>query len=398
MAESEGRGGSRITRLTGSDDEPRVAVTGREPRHSLGGDSLAELKVVGIGGGGSNAVDRMIEEHVQGVEFIAINTDAQALVRSSAPTRIRVGDKATRGLGSGGQPSLGQKAAEESLDEIRESVEGADMVFIAAGMGGGTGTGGAPVVADVARETGALTVGVVTRPFDFEGSTRGRYAEEGIRNLQERVDTLVMIPNQQLLAVADPKMSVTEAFALADDVLRQGIQGVSDLITQPGLINLDFNDVRAVMTESGTALMAIGEAQGEDRATEAIQQALNSPLLNVSVDGARGVLLNFTGGPDMTLHEVNEAADIVAKAAEPNANIIFGTVIDEAMERSPTGNGYRDRVSDRHGGGTSDSPAQFSDVEQPGGPGARLLKPLARAERSGDSGLSASPLGRSLTR
>ena len=332
MAESEGRGGSRITRLTGSDDEPRVAVTGREPRHSLGGDSLAELKVVGIGGGGSNAVDRMIEEHVQGVEFIAINTDAQALVRSSAPTRIRVGDKATRGLGSGGQPSLGQKAAEESLDEIRESVEGADMVFIAAGMGGGTGTGGAPVVADVARETGALTVGVVTRPFDFEGSTRGRYAEEGIRNLQERVDTLVMIPNQQLLAVADPKMSVTEAFALADDVLRQGIQGVSDLITQPGLINLDFNDVRAVMTESGTALMAIGEAQGEDRATEAIQQALNSPLLNVSVDGARGVLLNFTGGPDMTLHEVNEAADIVAKAAEPNANIIFGTVIDEAME------------------------------------------------------------------
>ncbi len=332
MAESDGRGGSRITRLTGADGEPHSAPAGRVSRQPVGGDSLAELKVVGIGGGGSNAVDRMIDEHVQGVEFIAVNTDAQALVRSSAPTRIRVGDKATRGLGSGGQPSLGQKAAEESLDEIREAVEGADMVFIAAGMGGGTGTGGAPVVADVARETGALTVGVVTRPFDFEGSTRARYAEEGIRNLQERVDTLVMIPNQQLLAVADPKMSVTEAFALADDVLRQGIQGVSDLITQPGLINLDFNDVRAVMTESGTALMAIGEAQGEDRATEAIQQALNSPLLNVSVDGARGVLLNFTGGPDMTLHEVNEAADIVAKAAEPNANIIFGTVIDEAME------------------------------------------------------------------
>ena len=332
MAQSEGRGGSRITRLTGTDGEPHSGTAGHESRVALGGDSLAELKVVGIGGGGSNAVDRMIEEHVQGVEFIAINTDAQALVRSSASTRIRIGDKATRGLGSGGQPSLGQKAAEESLDEIREAVEGADMVFIAAGMGGGTGTGGAPVVADVARETGALTVGVVTRPFDFEGSTRARYAEEGIRNLQERVDTLVMIPNQQLLSVADPKTSVTEAFALADDVLRQGIQGVSDLITQPGLINLDFNDVRAVMTESGTALMAIGEAQGEDRATEAIQQALNSPLLNVSVDGARGVLLNFTGGPDMTLHEVNEAADIVAKAAEPNANIIFGTVIDEAME------------------------------------------------------------------
>ena len=332
MAENDGRGGSRITRLTRTDRELRSGATEREPRPSMSGDSLAELKVVGIGGGGSNAVDRMIEEHVQGVEFIAINTDAQALVRSSAPTRIRVGDKATRGLGSGGQPSLGQKAAEESLDEVREAVEGADMVFIAAGMGGGTGTGGAPVVADLARETGALTVGVVTRPFDFEGSTRARYAEEGIRNLQERVDTLVMIPNQQLLAVADPKMSMSEAFALADDVLRQAIQGVSDLITQPGLINLDFNDVRAVMTESGTALMAIGEAQGEDRATEAIQQALNSPLLNVSVDGARGVLLNFTGGPDMTLHEVNEAADIVAKAAEPNANIIFGTVIDEAME------------------------------------------------------------------
>ena len=332
MAENDDRGGSRITRLTRTDREPRPGAAERETRQTMGSDSLAELKVVGIGGGGSNAVDRMIEEHVQGVEFIAINTDAQALVRSSAPTRIRIGDKATRGLGSGGQPSLGQKAAEESLEEIRESVEGADMVFIAAGMGGGTGTGGAPVVADLARDTGALTVGVVTKPFDFEGSTRARYAEEGLRNLQERVDTLVMIPNQQLLAVADPKMSMSEAFALADDVLRQAIQGVSDLITQPGLINLDFNDVRAVMTESGSALMAIGEAQGEDRATDAIQQALNSPLLNVSVDGARGVLLNFTGGPDMTLHEVNEAADIVAKAAEPNANIIFGTVIDEAME------------------------------------------------------------------
>ena len=332
MAESDGRGGSRITRLTRTDREPRPGAAEREARPPIGGDSLAELKVVGIGGGGSNAVDRMIEEHVQGVEFIAINTDAQALVRSSSPTRIRIGDKATRGLGSGGQPSLGQKAAEESLDEIREAVEGADMGFIAAGMGGGTGTGGAPVVADVAQDTGALTVGVVTQPFEFEGSTRARYAEEGIRSLQERVDTLVMIPNQQLLAVADPKMSMSEAFALADDVLRQAIQGVSDLITQPGLINLDFNDVRAVMTQSGTALMAIGEAQGEDRATDAIHQALNSPLLNVSVDGARGVLLNFTGGPDMTLHEVNLAAEIVAKAAEPNANIIFGTVIDEAME------------------------------------------------------------------
>jgi cell division protein FtsZ len=322
MADDDNRGGSRITRLN----------TGKRSDRRSSDESLADLKVVGIGGGGSNAVERMIEEDVQGIEFIAVNTDAQALVRSSAPTRIRVGDKATRGLGSGGQPTLGQKAAEESVEEIREAVDGADMVFIAAGMGGGTGTGGAPVVADAARETGALTVGVVTRPFDFEGSTRARYAEEGIRDLEERVDTLVIIPNQRLLAVADPKTPMNAAFAMADDVLRQAIQGVSDLIIRPGLINLDFNDVRAVMTESGSALMAMGEGQGEDRATEAIGQALNSPLLDISIDGARGVLLNFTGGMDMTLHEVNEAAAIVAKTADANANIIFGTVIDESME------------------------------------------------------------------
>ena len=322
MADDDNRGGSRITRLN----------TEKRSSRQSSDESLADLKVVGIGGGGSNAVERMIEEDVHGIEFIAVNTDAQALVRSSAPTRIRVGHKATRGLGSGGQPTLGQKAAEESVEEIREAVEGADMVFIAAGMGGGTGTGGAPVVADAARETGALTVGVATRPIDFEGSTRARYAEEGIRDLQERVDTLVIIPNQRLLAVADPKTPMHAAFAMADDVLRQAIQGVSDLITQPGLINLDFNDVRAVMTESGSALMAMGEGQGEDRATEAIGQALNSPLLDVSIDGARGVLLNFTGGMDMTLHEVNEAAAIVATTADANANIIFGTVIDESME------------------------------------------------------------------
>ena len=324
MADDEDRGGSRITRLSTAKAKPSSRRSSE--------DSIAELKVIGIGGGGSNAVERMIDEGVQGIEFIAVNTDAQALVRSSAPTRIRVGDKSTRGLGSGGQPSLGQKAAEESVEEIREAVEGADMVFIAAGMGGGTGTGGAPVIADAARATGALTVGVVTRPFEFEGSTRARYAEEGIRELQERVDTLVIIPNQRLLTVADPKTPMNAAFAMADDVLRQAIQGVSDLITQPGLINLDFNDVRAVMTESGSALMAMGEGQGEDRATEAISQALNSPLLDVSIDGARGVLLNFTGGMDMTLHEVNEAALIVAKTADANANIIFGTVIDESME------------------------------------------------------------------
>ena len=322
MAEDDRPGESRITRLKPAKRGSRRSSD--EP--------VAELRVIGIGGGGSNAVERMIEEGVEGIEFVAVNTDAQALVRSSAPTRIRVGDKATRGLGSGGQPNLGQKAAEESIEEIRALVEGSDMVFIAAGMGGGTGTGGAPIVATVAREAGALTVGVVTRPFEFEGSTRARYAEEGIRELQDRVDTLVIIPNQRLLTVADPNTPMNAAFAMADDVLRQAIQGVSDLITRPGLINLDFNDVRAVMTESGSALMAMGEGQGEDRATEAINQALNSPLLDVSIDGARGVLLSFTGGSDMTLHEVNEAAAIVAQASDSNANIIFGTVINEELE------------------------------------------------------------------
>ena len=323
MAEDETRSGSRVTRLSSAE---------REPRRPPSGENLAQIRVVGVGGGGSNAVDRMISADVAGVEFITIITDAQALMRSQAPIRIRIGDKATRGLGSGGSPALGQKAAEESTEDLREAIEGADMVFIAGGMGGGTGTGGAPIIADIAQETGALTVGVVTRPFGFEGTTRGRVAEEGIRDLQERVDTLVIIPNDRLLTVAEPKTTITEAFAMADDVLRQAIQGVSDLITQPGLINLDFNDVRTVMTQSGTALMALGEGQGETRAADAINQALNSPLLDISIDGARGVLLNFTGGMDMTLHEVNEAAEIVAKAADPNANIIFGTVIEESME------------------------------------------------------------------
>ena len=323
MVDDDNRGGSRITRLNSAD---------REARRPSSGEVLAEIKVIGVGGGGSNAVDRMIEANVESVDFLTVNTDGQALMRSQAPVRIRIGDKATHGLGSGGSPTLGQKAAEESADELRESVTGADMVFIAVGMGGGTGTGGGPVIADVAREEGALTVGVVTKPFGFEGATRARIAEEGTRELQERVDTLVVIPNDRLLTVAKPNTTINDAFAMADDVLRQAIQGVSDLITRPGLINLDFNDVRTVMSEAGTALMALGEGQGETRATDAIQQALNSPLLDVSIDGARGVLLNFTGGMDMTLHEVNEAAELVAKAADPNANIIFGTVIDEAME------------------------------------------------------------------
>jgi cell division protein FtsZ len=274
----------------------------------------------------------MIDVDVSGVDFITVNTDAQALMRSQASARVHIGEKATRGLGSGGNPALGHKAAEESAEDLRESLEGADMIFIAAGMGGGTGTGGAPVVAEIAQESDALTVGVVTRPFAFEGTARARVADDGIQDLSERVDTLVVIPNDRLLNVADAKSTISEAFALADDVLRQAIQGVSDLITMPGLINLDFNDVRAVMTDAGTALMAMGEGQGETRATDAITQALNSPLLDSSMDGARGVLLNFTGGSDMTLYEVNEAAEIVAKTADPNANIIFGTVVDESLE------------------------------------------------------------------
>lgn len=314
---------SRITRLKSSQ---------RSSPPSPIGEPAAEIKVVGVGGGGSNAIDRMIDASVTGVEFITVNTDAQALMRSQAPVRIRIGEKATRGLGSGGNPALGHKAAEESAEDLREALEGADMIFIAAGMGGGTGTGGAPVVAEVAQDLGALTVGVVTRPFNFEGSTRARVADEGIQDLNERVDTLVALPNDRLLNVADSKATINDAFALADDVLRQAIQGVSDLITMPGLINLDFNDVRAVMTDAGTALMAVGEGQGETRAADAMTQALNSPLIDTSMEGARGVLLNFTGGSDMTLYEVNEAAEIVSNTADPNANIIFGTVVDEAME------------------------------------------------------------------
>ena len=321
MTEDTG-GAGRITRLT----------TPRRQSTSAPSEQSATIKVVGVGGGGSNAVDRMIDVDVRGVEFITVNTDAQALMRSQASARVHIGDKATRGLGSGGNPVLGHKAAEESAEALREALDSADMIFIAAGMGGGTGTGAAPVVADIAQESDALTVGVVTRPFAFEGTARARVAEDGIQDLGERVDTLVVIPNDRLLNVADAKSTISEAFALADDVLRQAIQGVSDLITMPGLINLDFNDVRAVMTDAGTALMAMGEGQGETRATDAITQALNSPLLDTSMDGARGVLLNFTGGSDMTLYEVNEAAEIVAKTADPSANIIFGTVVDESLE------------------------------------------------------------------
>ncbi|MDP6350214.1 MAG: cell division protein FtsZ [Chloroflexota bacterium] len=295
-------------------------------------DALAQIKVIGVGGGGSNAVDRMIRSNIAGLEFITVNTDAQALMRSLAPTRIRMGDKATKGLGSGGDPNLGEKAAEESSDDIADALRGADMVFLATGLGGGTGTGGSPIIADIAADVGALTVAVVTRPFEFEGANRAQIAEDGIAKLTSRVDTVITIPNDKILEIADQKMPITDAFRLADDVLRQAIQGISDLITQPGLINLDFNDVRAIMTNAGSALMALGQASGEDRAVKAIHEALHSPLLDISIDGASGVLLNFTGGLDLTLFEVNEAATIVSEAADPNANIIFGAVIDEAME------------------------------------------------------------------
>ena len=294
--------------------------------HQLEG--FAQIRVIGVGGGGSNAVNRMIQANMMGIEFIAMNTDAQALLLTEAPHRIRIGDKLTRGLGAGGNPSVGSKAAEENAEEIYEALKGSDMVFITAGMGGGTGTGASPVVAQIAREVGALTVGVVTRPFTFEGKRRQLSAEEGINNLKQHVDTLITVPNDRLLQIADKRMPLSEAFRLADDVLRQGIQGISDLITVPGLINLDFADVKTIMSAAGSALMAIGESTGDTRAVEAAQIAIASPLLDIDISGARGVLFNITGGMDMTLFEVNEAADIISRAAHPDANIIFGAVQD----------------------------------------------------------------------
>lgn len=294
-------------------------------------ENFARIKVLGLGGGGSNAVNRMIREGIQGVEFVAINTDAQALMLSEAPQRIHIGEKLTKGLGAGGNPEIGRKAAEESNDELYEVVRGADMVFLTAGMGGGTGTGAAPVAANIAREIGALAIGVVTRPFTFEGTRRRQVADEGIEKLKEEVDTLIVIPNDRLLQIADKRASLQDAFRMADDVLRQGIQGISELITVPGLINLDFADVRSIMSEGGAALMAMGQASGENRASEAARQAISSELLDVTIDGARGILFNVTGGPDLTLYEVNEAAEIIRETAHPEANIIFGAVIDEGM-------------------------------------------------------------------
>jgi cell division protein FtsZ len=294
-------------------------------------DSFARIKVVGVGGGGTNAVNRMIEEGIQGVEFVAVNTDAQALALAKAPNKVRIGEKLTRGLGAGGNPETGRKSAEESAEALYATLKNADMVFVTAGLGGGTGTGAAPIVAQIAKECGALTIGVVTRPFTFEGAKRQQSAEAGMEALKEHADTLIVIPNDRLLQIVDKRASLNDAFRMADDVLRQGIQGISELITVPGLINLDFADVKAIMSEGGAALMAVGHASGDERARNAAEQAISSQLLDITIDGARGVLFNVTGGPNMTLFEVNQAAAIIRETSHPDVNMIFGAVIDPNM-------------------------------------------------------------------
>jgi len=295
------------------------------------GNYLAMIKVAGVGGGGTNAVNRMVDVGLSGVEFIAVNTDAQALLMADADVKIQIGAHVTRGLGAGADPEVGFAAAQESRDEMKEALKGADMVFITAGEGGGTGTGGAPIVAELGQEIGALTVGVVTRPFAFEGRKRADQAERGIDQLRDRVDTLIVIENDRLLQVVERQTSVVDAFRMADDILRQGVQGITDLITEPGLVNLDFADVRTIMRDAGSALMGIGSASGENRAAEAARTAVSSPLLEASIEGATGILLNVTGGSDIGLFEVNEAAEVVTGAADQNANVIFGAVIDDSI-------------------------------------------------------------------
>jgi cell division protein FtsZ len=294
-------------------------------------ESYARIKVVGVGGGGCNAVNRMIEEGVKGIEFITVNTDSQALNQSKAPIKIHIGPKTTNGLGAGGDPEVGKKSAEESSEELYRVLKGSDMVFVTAGMGGGTGTGAAPIIAQIAKEAQALTIGVVTRPFSFEGSKRQQSAEQGIARLKEHADTLIVIPNDRLLQMVDKKATLHESFKTADDVLRQGIQGISEVITTPGLINLDFADVKNVMREGGAALMAVGKASGEERAVKAAEQAISNQLLDITIDGARGILFNITGGPNLTLFEVNQAAAIIKETAHPEVNLIFGAVIDPNM-------------------------------------------------------------------
>ncbi|MCC3768157.1 cell division protein FtsZ [Streptomyces sp. UNOC14_S4] len=341
---------------------------------------LAVIKVVGIGGGGVNAINRMIEVGLKGVEFIAINTDAQALLMSDADVKLDVGRELTRGLGAGANPDVGRKAAEDHREEIEEVLKGADMVFVTAGEGGGTGTGGAPVVANIARSLGALTIGVVTRPFTFEGRRRANQAEDGIASLRDEVDTLIVIPNDRLLSISDRQVSVLDAFKSADQVLLSGVQGITDLITTPGLINLDFADVKSVMSEAGSALMGIGSARGDDRAVAAAEMAISSPLLEASIDGARGVLLSISGGSDLGLFEINEAAQLVSEAAHPEANIIFGAVIDDALGDEvrvtviaagfdggqPPAKGSRDKVlGSTYGGGREESPAAPTPRQAP---------------------------------
>ncbi len=295
-------------------------------------DGTATIKVIGVGGAGNNAVNRMIESGIRGVEFISVNTDRQALQMSKAGTKIQIGEKITRGLGAGANPDIGAQSAEESKSEVTEALRGADMVFVTAGMGGGTGTGAAPIVASAAKEMGILTIGVVTKPFTFEGKKRLSQAERGIESLKSKVDTLVVIPNDKLLQIIDRKTSIVDAFRMADDVLRQGVQGISDLIAVPGLVNLDFADVKTIMLNTGMAHMGIGIASGENRAEDAAKQAIQSPLLETSIEGARGVIINITGGNDLGLHEVNTAAELVQRSVDPEANIIFGAVIDETIE------------------------------------------------------------------
>ena len=292
----------------------------------------AKIKVIGLGGGGSNAITRMVREEIQGVEFVAMNTDAQALAITEAPIRLQLGEKLTRGLGVGGDHNLGQRAAEESRDELSEIVSGADMVFITAGMGGGTGTGAAPIIAEIAKQSGALTIAVVTKPFNFEGSHRTQVANEGITRLLGKVDTLIIIPNDRLLSLCDQKTGVDSAFKLADDVLRHGVQAIAEVITTPGLINLDFADVKSIMKDAGPAWMSIGRGSGQSRAIEAAKQALASPLLDVSINGSKAVLFNIVGGSSLTLFEVNEAADVIKEAVDPDANIIFGVAHDPDMD------------------------------------------------------------------
>ena len=301
------------------------------PRHQPGSNYLAVIKVVGVGGGGSNAVNRMVDAGLGGVEFIAVNTDAQALLMCDSDVKLQIGPEGTNGLGAGADPDVGRAAAEESRDELKEALKGADMVFVTAGEGGGTGTGAAPVVAELSRSLNALTVGVVTRPFSFEGGRRGQQAERGIDALRDQVDTLIVIENDRLLQVVERKTSIVDAFRMADDILRQGVQGITDLITVPGLVNLDFADVRTIMRDAGSALMGIGIAEGENRAEEAARIAVSSPLLESSVEGATGILINVTGPPELGLFEVNEAAEVVTASADKSANVIFGAVIDDAI-------------------------------------------------------------------